>query len=584
MLNIKKNSVGLDIADRSIEIVQLNKSGRQVKLISLGRARLAPGIVERGQIKNAQKLAQVLDKVLSSAIPQAITARSLIFGLPEALVYTHVAQLKPGNQAQFKKLSSKDKDVFVRKEALKLIPLESSDLLLDYRVRSVDKGKLSLLIVGASRKTVAAWQNFFTDQNIDVVFDIESLAIARGLFDKPLEAGVCVVDIGAITSMIMIFDPAGLRYSYQMGQAGRVFTQVIKRKFNNSYEEAEKLKLQSGLSDTDSEIYSALVNPVTKLVGEIKTMIKYYRRTTGMGIEEIVLVGGSSRLKGLAEFIEENIGLATRLGTAYLAQDKVTTSARYMYIEAIGLAWRGLVSKWERQDPEIKLLTQEPKNIPLRPTSTEGSGGQAKTQKGSDIKPESVGQAQNQKIKNINPPRINQPKSLPNTELARKLRQRKIFLAVAIIILGIVASVFYWFSQPAKIRQAELAKPGSAQPEPVDGLNLEIPIIGEQNGSLSNTTTKQEVLEQGETQVADNLEPAAVEQIIITKTPTGWLNVRSGPGTNFEILTKVLPGETYPLLKEQDNWYNIKVDDQTSGWVINIYSKKSTSTTQRTGL
>ncbi|MCR4283807.1 MAG: type IV pilus assembly protein PilM [Parcubacteria group bacterium] len=62
------------------------------------------------------------------------------------------------------------------------------------------------------------------------------------------------------------------------------------------------------------------------------------------------------------------------------------------------------------------------------------------------------------------------------------------------------------------------------------------------------------------------------EEVIITNTPTGWLNVRSGPGTSYAQITKVYPKETYSLIEEKDDWYKITIDEKTEGWVISDYA------------
>lgn len=66
---------------------------------------------------------------------------------------------------------------------------------------------------------------------------------------------------------------------------------------------------------------------------------------------------------------------------------------------------------------------------------------------------------------------------------------------------------------------------------------------------------------------------AEVKQVQILNTPTGTLNVRSGPGLNYNVTAKVKPGEKYELLKEQSGWYQIKLSSG-SGWISSQYAKK----------
>lgn len=71
------------------------------------------------------------------------------------------------------------------------------------------------------------------------------------------------------------------------------------------------------------------------------------------------------------------------------------------------------------------------------------------------------------------------------------------------------------------------------------------------------------------------------KEITIEDTPTGWLNVRSGPGTSYTQIAKVYPKETYSLLEEKDGWYKIAIparaggDGKTEGWIISDYAIKS---------
>ncbi len=51
------------------------------------------------------------------------------------------------------------------------------------------------------------------------------------------------------------------------------------------------------------------------------------------------------------------------------------------------------------------------------------------------------------------------------------------------------------------------------------------------------------------------------------------INIRSGPSTAYKIIGSAVKGDTFPLIKEESGWYNIKFTANTTGWVINTYSK-----------
>ena len=56
---------------------------------------------------------------------------------------------------------------------------------------------------------------------------------------------------------------------------------------------------------------------------------------------------------------------------------------------------------------------------------------------------------------------------------------------------------------------------------------------------------------------------AAEEVTIKTKV----LNVRSGPGQNFEVIGQVSENEKFPVLEEKDSWYKIQLTSNHMGWV-----------------
>ncbi|TKC20050.1 SH3 domain-containing protein [Robertmurraya kyonggiensis] len=62
------------------------------------------------------------------------------------------------------------------------------------------------------------------------------------------------------------------------------------------------------------------------------------------------------------------------------------------------------------------------------------------------------------------------------------------------------------------------------------------------------------------------------------------LNVREGPGLSYKVIEKVQKNKQFTLVKEQGDWYQIKLSSGKSGWVANwlVSKKETTSTTNAT--
>ncbi len=66
-------------------------------------------------------------------------------------------------------------------------------------------------------------------------------------------------------------------------------------------------------------------------------------------------------------------------------------------------------------------------------------------------------------------------------------------------------------------------------------------------------------------------EPTKTKQLKIISTPTGYLNVRSEPGTTGLLVGKVNPGDIFTYTNKKSGWYEIVLPENKSGWVIETY-------------
>ena len=66
----------------------------------------------------------------------------------------------------------------------------------------------------------------------------------------------------------------------------------------------------------------------------------------------------------------------------------------------------------------------------------------------------------------------------------------------------------------------------------------------------------------------------AIQKVVILQTPTGDLNVRESGSLDSPKVSKVYPGDSFDLVSEKDNWFEIKLQDGKTGWISAIYAKK----------
>ncbi len=714
MFFINNKAVGLDITNRSIEAIEVEKNGNQVFISSSSRVILEDGVVECGRIKNKQKLSEAAQKLFAGAQPKPIITKKIIFCLPDSQAFVRIFDLPEHNKNQRHDL--------IVSEIISNIPIKSDDLLYSYKIledRPVVKkegnngeerpGLIRVLSAAASKEAMNEWQCFFNSLEIKIgFFDLEAQAVLRGCKGKAPADRICLIDIGSSSTSVSVFDGEGLYYSCSFGCAGDFFTKRIADELKVGWEEAERIKLENGLIDTGQNNKAPMIlrSALLPIVEEIFAAIRFFKEKTGKDVKEIIFVGGSSGLPGLIEFFSSYLttfnlankknsdiqqapeqaveNLFVHLGQSALPRSNIDAK----FIEAVGLAWKGIDKKGFTKDLELSFSSAKINKNKIATTKSPVAAIQeiAHAPSGkfgwlSEYKKEAqliaillVGlimlggafwyrdysakqrlvAAKNQQAKFSNKQALS-VKILINTEVVAKSGQARgrilttqveqaISLQDAIKQARTQAEEKLnkgeklWKESLDKQIQANLIFPFSprflAYAEN-DAKNIALANIKKQLGKtefiLSNLNfTKLEseetivkkysstqyslvglvnILTDQPIQTGENIkvvedratlatstEPATASSsvenlfkalaaakqqtvvtenmIVIKQTSTGWLNVRSGAGTNFAIVKKIYPGETYELLQDGSNWVRIKISETESGWVAAGYVEK----------
>lgn len=67
---------------------------------------------------------------------------------------------------------------------------------------------------------------------------------------------------------------------------------------------------------------------------------------------------------------------------------------------------------------------------------------------------------------------------------------------------------------------------------------------------------------------------APQSKIRILSTPNNFLRVRETPSLSAKEVTRVKPGETFPLLDENNQWFKILLPDSIEGWISRQFAEK----------
>lgn len=350
IFTFKKSAFGLDISDLSIKAVQLNDDKNEKKVISFGRVQIPPGIIVDGEIIDKERATQAIKKLLKTAGPKKIKNKRVVCSVPETKAFLRIITLP--------KMSDKEVKEAIKWEIEANIPLPLDQVYFDWQILekklTKDENRLCILVVAVSRATANKTLETLEAAELEVMgLEVESVAQARSLFKEEEDnLTKLVIDFGdRRTSFFILIDNFPC-FTSSIPISCQTLTDAIAKSLNLSTEEAEKIKLQYGISSVASRdvLFKAMEPVLEGLVAEIGKSIDFYLSDLSYSndIDKIIICGGGANAKGIVPYLSKKLGREVELGNPWVnfpPSNKLPEIEREKSVEystAIGLAIKGL--------------------------------------------------------------------------------------------------------------------------------------------------------------------------------------------------------------------------------------------------
>lgn len=493
------SAVGVDIDDRSIEFVWIRGHKQKAEIVSLGRVELAAGVVDRGRIVNSAVLAGAIKQGMATAMPKPIEGDKIVCGLPDRLVFTHAFEVDHSLYP--------DVDKMIKQEGKAAFPIAEDDLVLATAVVGEFGNRREMLMWAMSRLALQEWQTFWEQLGVDdVEYEVHSVALVRGLFERPVHAAVAVVDIGSLESTLVMHTAKGIRNVYTADVGGELLTETLSKQLQVSRTEAENMKIAQGLSDAGGQVSQILVGCLQPLVDTLQASLDFFYDQESVRIQNLILAGGTGKLKGLGEYLHQRLGVSVHVGEAYL----LPTTQRLEFVGALGMAMRGVGVTGHTGMP---VFVDQPhsKNVMMEDVS--------------DIAP---------------------------------LRPRRSGFLRALLILGLVLAflgvgIGAWYQRDWLKQKVEMV----LSRETVESSEVSQTVL-EKNLTATESTSSD---------MASPTPEPKVTKATIADNELGFLNVRAEPSTQAVLIRRVTPGESYEVLEVTEEWVRIILEEGVEGWV-----------------
>lgn len=308
------SNIGLDIGSRSIKLIELEKQGNAINLLSAGSMPAPAKTLNLTVEADAEAMAFTIKKLVKAT---GARSRSVNISLPESQVFTRVIEMPP--------LSDKELASALQWQAEQYIPLPLDQVNMDFSVlrgvRETGTNKIEVLLVASPKALIERYLNYLelAELNAEAI-ETEIIAVSRSLLRSMTTVrSALVVSLGHQTTDLAILRQGVLAFTRSISAGGDAISRALEQGLGLEISQAEEFKKAYGLEPDklEGKILAAVKPVMDTIISELRRSIAFYQeRNPNERVEVILLAGGSAKIPGMVVFIAENMGLGIEVQLA----------------------------------------------------------------------------------------------------------------------------------------------------------------------------------------------------------------------------------------------------------------------------
>ncbi len=295
--------LGIDLGTSSVKLAELRSSFRSLELVSLRRA---PVVTE--DPRRAPSLGEQLT-ALSSLVQGGTHADVVVVALPGAGAATHRLSFPYSDQRRLEQT--------IGFEVEGQIPFDLAEVRYDYEVLAQKSGRggaaarTDVLVGVIRREIVSGLLEGLSALGLDPrVLTLPGLALQQ--LPLPILGADVILDLGHTRIGLLARENGRPSFVRGFDGGGQALTLALAKARGMEWAQAEALKEQASLSSGDPEVQQVLTRALLPMIREVRQTLKQVSGLARKPVERIWLTGGTSRLNGLAELLERELGVAAQ--------------------------------------------------------------------------------------------------------------------------------------------------------------------------------------------------------------------------------------------------------------------------------
>jgi type IV pilus assembly protein PilM len=304
--------LGVDVGTASVKVVELAKKRSSFSVVNYG-------ILETGDyLKNASRaiqssglrvqkevVAELLDLLLSE---MGTRCERACIAIPSFSSFVTTLEMPV--------LDKQEMENAVQFQARQFVPIPPDQVSIDWVevARYEDENgqpHSRVLLIGIPKDVINVYTEACDLIGISAVrFELDSVSLSRSIVSSS-EEPFLVLDIGALSTNIIVVQGGFVHYSNQIEYGGAYLTNALSHGLDLSKERAEELKRHSGISDqgAGSQLSTLLPSHLDVIIDEVNNVRGAYGERYSKKVDSIVMVGGGSNVSGIGEYLGGQLGL-----------------------------------------------------------------------------------------------------------------------------------------------------------------------------------------------------------------------------------------------------------------------------------
>ena len=304
--------IGVDISSTAVKLLQLSQTGGRYRVEHYAVEPLPLNAVVEKNIVEVDAVGEAIKRALARSGSKAKGAVAAVSG---SAVITKTVPMPA-------ELGDDEMEDQIQVDAAQYIPYPIEEVSLDFEVLGPvkDSPDMVQVLLAASRT-----------ENVDVrvaalevaglqakVIDIEAFAMENAFrliadqLSVQKDALVALVDIGATMTTLNVLRHQRSIYTREQVFGGKQLTDEVMRRYGLSYEEAGLAKRQGGLPESyEIEVLEPFKEAMVQQISRLLQF--FYAGSEFNRVDQIVLAGGCASIAGMAEMVEEQLGVMTAI-------------------------------------------------------------------------------------------------------------------------------------------------------------------------------------------------------------------------------------------------------------------------------